>query len=99
MYYFAVHPPSTNNEVPVIIEAASEARNTTADATSDNSANLPRGILSSMSLLNFLFLRTRTSTTMRAIKRIIIPRRTRPPLLLMKHQLYNNNNNNNNNNR
>ena len=48
----AVHPPSTNNEVPVIIDAASEAKKTAAEATSDSSANLLRGILLSVSLLN-----------------------------------------------
>ena len=33
-HYLAVHPPSTNKEVPVIIDAASKARKTVAEATS-----------------------------------------------------------------
>ena len=37
------------------MEAASEARKTTAEDISDNSANLPRGMLFKVSLLNFWF--------------------------------------------
>ena len=53
--YTEVHPPSTKIEVPVIIEEESEARKATAVATSLTSANLPKGILFRVSLLNFLF--------------------------------------------
>ena len=44
IFYLAVQPPSTNREVPVIIEDASDAKKATAVATSLVSATLPKGI-------------------------------------------------------
>jgi hypothetical protein len=52
--YLAVYPPSISNEVPVIIDAASEAKNTAVEEISDISANLPSAILSNILFLNFL---------------------------------------------
>ena len=61
--YHAVQPPSTNIDVPVIIDEAFEARKATAVATSLTSAIRPSGILLSTSLLKFLLLKNFFSLT------------------------------------
>merc|ERR1711991_440030 len=53
--YLAVHPPSIINEVPVIIDAASEAKKVIAVATSLSVAILPNGIFDNAYFLNDLF--------------------------------------------
>src|SRR5438477_10625383 len=47
LLYKVVHPPSINRVVPVISDAAGEARNNTAFATSFGSPILPKTILES----------------------------------------------------
>src|SRR5207249_1727234 len=42
--HLAVHPPSTNSALPVTYDAASDARKTTAPASSCNSPHRPIGI-------------------------------------------------------
>src|SRR4051812_43930093 len=49
-YYHAIHPPSTNNGIPVTYDAASDARNTAAPATSCSSPQRPMGILATNAL-------------------------------------------------